>query len=247
MASGRRRSRRRRRHRRLGFRQARAGSPGAGSRRRHLGESRDSRMHVEVVGVGWGKTERSWWRDEKRNQCPRSFTFFLVGVGVVGSEGESRDDERHKSKQENTMRRSRRSSGSAPPAPLLLLLLVLLLAVTCLLGVTAPLASAQSDDGDDAPSYVNDEDEAQEARSPSSSTPPSTPPSIDDLAPGAVVSTLRGSPRWKFLPDLFVRRTALVDCEGGQVRKECEREKTERETESKTDSSIDGFFSLPQP
>ena len=113
--------------------------------------------------------------------------------------------------------------------------------------MTAPLASAQSDDGDDAPSYVNDEDEAQEARSPSSSTPPSTPPSIDDLAPGAVVSTLRGSPRWKFLPDLFVRRTALVDCEGGQVRKECEREKTERETESKTDSSIDGFFSLPQP
>ena len=113
------------------------------------------------------------------------------------------------------MRRQRRSSGSSPPAPLLLLLLFLLLVVTCL-GITAPLGSAQPDDGDDdAPSYDND-DEAQEARS----SPPSTP-LIEDLAPGAVVSTLRGSPRWKVLPDLFVRRTALVDCEGVQVRSVC--------------------------
>lgn len=111
------------------------------------------------------------------------------------------------------LRRQRRSSGSS--LPLLLLLLFLLVVVTCL-GVTAPLASAQPDDGDDdALSYEND-DGAQEARS---SPPPSTP-SIEDLAPGAVVSTLRGSPRWKVLPDLFVRRTALVDCDAGQVREE---------------------------
>ena len=92
-----------------------------------------------------------------------------------------------------------------PPAPLLLLLLFLVAAAAPSL---ASAAAAQDDDG--YPSSFDFEDEE-------TSPPPLPSPSIEDVAPDAVVSELRGSPPWK-LPDLFVRRAALVECEGGQVR-----------------------------
>lgn len=125
-------------------------------------------------------------------------------------------------------RRRSRSSGAVAAAPPLLLLLLFLLA-TCLLRDIAPLASAQpegyeGDDDNDAPSFDEDDEGAR-----SSPLPPK--PSIDDVAPNALVSTLRGSPRWK-LPDLLVRRTAVIECEGGQVILVNKREREEREVES---------------
>ena len=128
-------------------------------------------------------------------------------------------------------RRVRRRSSGPSAAPLLPLLLLLLFLLAVCLSDIATLASAQSEDGD--ASSFDDGEEAQEARP----SPPSlTPPSIDDLAPGAVVSTLRGSPRWKVLPDLFVRRTALVECEGGQVSRENTATREHRGTERETNS-----------
>ena len=109
---------------------------------------------------------------------------------------------------------SRRRSGPAA-APLLLLVLLLVL----ILRDVVLFTSAQPGDDDEGAPSLDGGDETEEALHSS--------PSIDDVAPNAVVSTLRGSPRWQ-LPHLFVRRAALVECEGGQVRRWIQEKEKER-------------------
>ena len=123
------------------------------------------------------------------------------------SEGES-VSEIEKSKF-NAMRR--RSSDAAP----LLLLLPLLLTLAAARSDEQQLVSRRGVETSVETAARAEATEANEVIEEASSLV-----DIEDLAPGAVISTFRGSPFWKILPDLFVRRTALVECEGGQVSRE---------------------------
>ena len=147
--------------------------------------------------------------------------FFLVFVGSERASSKprklasvrNRSCSRRESKF-NTMSSRRRSGPAAAPLLLLVLLLVLILRDVVLFTSAKP-----GDDDEGAPS-LDGGDGTEEALHSS--------PSIDDpIAPNAVVSTLRGSPRWQ-LPHLFVRRAALVECEGGQVRRWIQEKEKER-------------------